>query len=98
MISPNINRFFYSCSCRRDAATTGIRPSSSVVAVAEETRLLSAFGSLMIVAVVKETWLLPAFGSLHCELKKPDTKFLPITSPNINRFLNYLTVRLRRKF
>jgi len=28
------------------------------------------------------------FLHLHCESKKQDTKFLPITSPNINRFSN----------
>jgi len=31
--------------------------------------------------------LLPLF--LHCESKKQDTKLLPITSPNINRFLHF---------
>ena len=26
---------------------------------------------------------------IHCESKKQETKLLPITSPNINRFLNF---------
>ena len=43
-------------------ATTGIWVSSSVVAVVEATRLLTAFGFLVIIAVVEETWLLPVFG------------------------------------
>ena len=49
----------------RRIATTGIRPSSSVVAVGEETRLLTACVSLVLVAVVEETRLLPAFGSSY---------------------------------
>jgi len=36
---------------------------------------------------------------IHCESKKKqDTKFLPITSPNINRFSNFFTDGLRSKF
>jgi len=35
---------------------------------------------------------------LHCESKKQDTYLLPITSPNIDRFSKFFTVRLSRKF
>ena len=38
---------------------------SSVVAIGEETRLLTAYVSLVLVAVVEETRLLPAFGSSY---------------------------------
>ena len=44
-------------------ATTGIRTSSSIVAVAEKTRLLPLSS---IVTVVKEALLLPAFSGLRC--------------------------------
>jgi len=58
-------------------ATTGIWPSSSVVAVVEETRLLPAFGSSYIGAVVYATWLLPAFGSLMIVAVVEETWLLP---------------------
>jgi len=35
---------------------------------------------------------------LHCESKKQDTKLLPTTSPNINRFSVFLAHRLSGKF
>jgi len=35
---------------------------------------------------------------VHCESKKQDTKILPITSPNINRFSNFFTDWLSSKF
>ena len=34
----------------------------------------------------------------YCESKKQDTKLLPITSPNVNRFKNSFTDRLSGKF
>jgi len=35
---------------------------------------------------------------VHCESTKQDTKHLPVTSPNVKDFLNYLTGRLNGKF
>jgi len=35
---------------------------------------------------------------VHCVSKKQDTKLLPITSPNVNRFQNSFTGRLTGKF
>jgi len=40
---------------------------------------------------LKWPWLYATFLIyIHCESKKQDTKLLPITSPNINRFLKFL--------
>ena len=36
--------------------------------------------------------------NVHREFKKQNTKFLPITSPNVNRFQNSSTARLVDKF
>ena len=51
-------------------------PSSSVVAVGEETRLLTAYVSLVLVALVEETRLLPAFWSLVIVAVVEDTRLL----------------------
>jgi len=50
-------------------------------------------------AAMRAAWVASSLLSkVHCESKKQDTKLLPTTSPNINRFSNIFTDGLGSKF